>query len=148
MRAVSSLSHGIRWLGFVWDKMVIYCYCLVTKSCLSCSFATPWTVACQAPLSMGFPGKNTGVCCHFLLQGIFQGGGKIRDHVAGEAERNHCLCNVTFFPLPYPCVCVLSLLRRVQLFAALWTATWQAPLSMGFSRQEYWSGCHSLPVSI
>ena len=40
---------------------------------LSCVwfFATPWTVACQAPLSMRFPGKNTGVGCHFLLQGIF-----------------------------------------------------------------------------
>ena len=34
-------------------------------------FATPWTVACQAPLSMGFPRQNTGVGCHFLLQGIF-----------------------------------------------------------------------------
>ncbi|XDA72876.1 hypothetical protein R6Z07F_003154 [Ovis aries] len=34
-------------------------------------FATPWTVARQAPLSMEFPGKNTGVGCHFLLQGIF-----------------------------------------------------------------------------
>ena len=29
--------------------------------------ATVWTVAHQAPLSMGFPGKNTGVGCHFLL---------------------------------------------------------------------------------
>ena len=28
-------------------------YCLVKKSCLA--LATPWTVACQAPLSMGFP---------------------------------------------------------------------------------------------
>ena len=26
---------------------------------------------CQAPLPMDFPGKNTGVGCHFLLQGIF-----------------------------------------------------------------------------
>ena len=34
-------------------------------------FVTPWTVACQAPLSMEFPGKNTGVGCHFILQGIF-----------------------------------------------------------------------------
>ena len=35
-------------------------------------FATPRTVAHQAPLSMGlFPSKNTGVGCHFLLQGIF-----------------------------------------------------------------------------
>ena len=33
-------------------------------------FATPWTVAHQAPLSMGFPGKNTGVGYHFLLWGI------------------------------------------------------------------------------
>ena len=34
-------------------------------------FATSWTVAYQAPPSMGFPGKSTGVGCHFLLQGIF-----------------------------------------------------------------------------
>ena len=34
----------------------------------------------------------------------------------------------------------LKSLSRVQLFAALWTAARQAPLSMGFSRQEYWSG--------
>ena len=29
---------------------------------------------------------------------------------------------------------------RVRLFAAPWTVAHQAPLSMGFSRQEYWSG--------
>ena len=34
-------------------------------------FATPWTVAHQAPLSMDSPGENTGVGCHSLLQGIF-----------------------------------------------------------------------------
>ena len=34
-------------------------------------FATPCTVACQAPLSMGIPDKNTGVGCHSLLQGVF-----------------------------------------------------------------------------
>ena len=34
-------------------------------------FATPWPVACQAPLSMEFPGKITGVGSHSLLQGIF-----------------------------------------------------------------------------
>ena len=32
-------------------------------------FVTPWTVADQASPSMGFPGKSTGVGCHFLLQG-------------------------------------------------------------------------------
>ena len=30
--------------------------------------------------------------------------------------------------------------HRVQLFATLWTAACQAPLSMGFSRQEWWIG--------
>ena len=33
--------------------------------------ATPWTVAQQVPFSRDFPGKNTGVDSHFLLQGIF-----------------------------------------------------------------------------
>ena len=31
-------------------------------------------------------------------------------------------------------------LSHVQLFATPWTVVYQAPLSMGFSRQEYWSG--------
>ena len=31
-------------------------------------------------------------------------------------------------------------LSRVRLFATPWTAAHQAPPSMGFSRQEYWSG--------
>ena len=34
----------------------------------------------------------------------------------------------------------VKLLSRVQLFATLWTVACQALLSMGFSRQEYWSG--------
>ena len=32
---------------------------------------TPWTVAHRLLCPWDFPGKNTGVCCHFLLQGIF-----------------------------------------------------------------------------
>ena len=34
----------------------------------------------------------------------------------------------------------VKLLSSVWLFAASWTVAHQAPLSMGFSRQEYWSG--------
>ena len=41
------------------------------------------------------------------------------------------------------CECMLSHFSCVQLFAILWTLAHQAPLSMGFSRQESWS-CHSL----
>ena len=32
------------------------------------------------------------------------------------------------------------MLSHVRLFATPWTAAYQAPLSMGFSKQEYWSG--------
>ena len=34
----------------------------------------------------------------------------------------------------------VKLLSRVRLVATPWTAAYQAPPSMGFSRQEYWSG--------
>ena len=34
----------------------------------------------------------------------------------------------------------VRLLSPVGLFATLWTVAYQAPPSMGFSRQEYWSG--------
>ena len=45
--------------------------CVNSCSVMSDS-ATPWTMACQAPLSMGFfPSQNTRVGCHFLLQGVF-----------------------------------------------------------------------------
>ena len=38
------------------------------------------------------------------------------------------------------CVCVCESLSRVRFLATPWTIARQAPLSMGFSRQEYWSG--------
>ena len=41
------------------------------------------------------------------------------------------------------CCCLVAsevkLLSRVRLFATPWTVAYQAPLSMGFSRQECWS---------
>ena len=38
------------------------------------------------------------------------------------------------------CACILSCFSHLWLCATLWTVARQAPLSMGFSRQEYWSG--------
>ena len=35
---------------------------------------------------------------------------------------------------------------RVQLFVTPWTVALQAPLSMGFSRQEYWNGLPFPPL--
>ena len=37
-------------------------------------------------------------------------------------------------------VCMLSHFNHVRFFVTPWTVACQAPLSMGFSRQEYWSG--------
>ena len=46
-----------------------------------------------------------------------------------------CVLSLNGMPL-----CVLSCFSHAQLFVTLWTETCQALLSMGFSRQEYWSG--------
>ena len=46
------------------------CVCASHFSCVQL-FVTLWTTACQAPLSIDSPGKNTGVGCQVLLQEIF-----------------------------------------------------------------------------
>ena len=61
-----------------------------------------------------------------------------------------CQALADFLCTECPCVCVCvcvclcthshESLSLVQLFVAPWTVAHQAPLSMGFSRQEYWSG--------
>ena len=74
-----------------------------------------------SPSRLAFPGRPSS---GFLLLG----------------ERGLCLRppQVRLFSISPPCaVCVLSL---VQLCATPCTGARQAPLSMGFFRQEYWSG--------
>ena len=90
------------------------------------------------------PGKNTGVDCHALLQGIFptQGLNLHLSHLLHWQEGSLPLA-----PAGKPVrgeysevkVKVKSL-SHVRLFATPWTVAQQAPPSMGFSRQEYWSG--------
>ena len=59
-------------------------------SVLSDSFATPWIIVHQGPLSTRFPGMNTGVGCHFLLQQIFP-----------TQESNPCLLHCRQTPYPW-----------------------------------------------
>ena len=47
------------------------------------------------------------------------------------------LCAMTWMCIR---VCLHSFFSRVQLFVTPWTVVSQPPLSMGFSRQQYWSG--------
>ena len=84
-----------------------------------------------------FPG-NTRVGCHFLFQGIF---------LTQELKLHLLLGKLILLPeppgKPLSCImsaCVLRHFSHVQLFMIIWTAACQAPLSMGFFRQEYWGG--------
>ena len=65
----------------------------------------------SSPCPWDSPGKNIGVGCHFLLQCV-----KVKVKVKVKS------------------------LSHVGLFMTPWTAAYQTPSSMGFSRQEYWSG--------
>ena len=90
-------------------------------------FATPWTVDYQASLSMGISKQNTGVCYHALFPN------------PGIGPRSPTL-QADSLPSEPPVKAKVKLLSRVQIFATPWTVAYQAPPSMGFSRQEYWSG--------
>ena len=102
------------------------------------------------------PGKNTGVGCYFLLQCM-----KLKSE-SEVAQWCLTLCNPMDCSLPGSSIrgifqarvlewvaiafskkVKVKSLSSVRLFATLWAVAHQAPPSMGFSRQEYWS---ELPV--
>ena len=56
----------------------------------------------------------------------------------------HNIVYMTWHSLFQHTSCHACVLSHVRLITALWTVIWKAPLFMGFSRQEYWSG---LPFS-
>ncbi|XDA84999.1 hypothetical protein R6Z07F_014785 [Ovis aries] len=103
----------------------------------------------QAPPSLGSPGKNTRVGWHFLFQCV---------KVKSESEVAQS-CPTLSDPMdcspPGSSIHRISQARvlewgaiafsvscfsHVQFFVTLWTEASPVPLSMGFSRQEYWSG--------
>ena len=81
-------------------------------------------------------GKNTGVGCHFLLQP------RNRTQVSSIA----CRCFNLWATREVQKKVKVKSLSHVRLFVAPWTAAHQAPLSMGFSRQEYWKGLPRSPL--
>ena len=76
-------------------------------------------------------GKNTRVGSHSLLQGIFP-----------TQRQNPGLlhCRQIALPSEPPGKVKVKSLSCVRLFVTPWTVAQQAPPSMGFSREEYWSG--------
>ena len=68
-----------------------------------------------------------------------------------EGSESMCVCVCVCVVCVRVCVCVCRharTLSHIRLFATPWTIARQAPLCMGFSRQEYWSRCHFLPQGI
>ena len=61
---------------------------------------------------------------------------------AGKPHTGLLSCIWILIPQPEvkPSACMLSHFSHVQLFVNPWTVVRLAPLSLGFSRQEYWSG--------
>ena len=140
-----------------------------------------WSTRCLCPWDS--TGKNTGVNCHALLQGIFPTQGLNLRLLNLLHCRQVFVCFTAsstwealsrFSCVPTPCNPIdssppgspvpgilqartlewvaisfsnawkwkvkVKSLSRVQLLATSWTAAYQGPPSMGFSRQAYWSG--------
>ena len=81
--------------------------------------------------SWDLPGKNTGVGCYFLLQDIF---------LAQGLNLGLLHCRQTLYHLRHLDIYCIVLSSVMSGFETPWTAACQAPLSMGFSRQDSWSG--------
>ena len=105
---------------------------LVPKSCLT--LAMPCTVDCQAPLSTGFSRQEYWSGLPFPSPEDLP---NPRIEPGSPALQADSL--LSEIPLLTVKVKVKSL-SHVQLFVTPWTVVYQASLSMGFSRQEYWSG--------
>ena len=132
----------------------IKCLCAVLKLLSHVRlFVTPWTVALQASLSMGILQARI---LEWVAMPSSRGSSQPRDrthisHIAGRAlpseppGKPKCL-SLLYFNLGMFWQFVLSRHSRVQLFAMPCTVDFQAPLSIGFSRQEYWSGLPCLPL--
>ena len=80
-------------------------------------FVALWTVACQAPLSMGFFKQEYAM--------------PFSKYCSGKEPTRLLLLLLLL---------LLSHFSHIRLCTTPWTAAYQAPRSMEFSRQEYWSG--------
>ena len=118
--------------------------CVHAKSDFGCVqlFSTPWTIACQAPLSLGLSRQEhwSGLPCppprDLPDPGIEPTSLTSPALAGGFFTTSANLGNPVLLLL----LLLLSRFSRVRLCATPYTAAHQAPPSLGFSRQEHWSG--------
>ena len=98
-------------------------------------FATPWSAAHQAPLSMGFSRQEYWSGSPFPTPGDLPDPGIKPFSLTAPALAGRFFTTSATWGFV-----VVQSLSLVWLFMTPWTAAHQAPLSKGFPRQEYWSG--------
>ena len=123
---------------------------------MSNSFATLWTVAHQAPLSMEFPKQEYWSGLPFPSPGDLPDPGiksespaLARGFFTTSTKARHKLLIIRkkiiyIYYITQKGDCCFSRLVMSDSFATPWTIAHQASLSMGFPRPEYWNG---LPFS-
>ena len=104
-------------------------------------FAAPRTVAHHAPPSMGFSRQEYWSGLPFpsprdLPDPRIEPASLVSHALAG----GFCTTSATWEAQSTPVKVKVTSLSLVRLFATPWTVAHQASPSMGFSRQEYWSG--------
>ena len=115
---------------------------IIAQSCLT-------LCAPQAPLSMGFSRQEYWSGLPFPSRGYLPNPGvkprspalqvdSLPSQTSGKPTRDYIASCESSQNKRF--VCMLRYFHCVWPFATLWTVACQAPLPMGFSRQEYWSG--------
>ena len=136
------MSGQIKCLSLLWRLWVLSHFSYVWL------LATPWTVAHQAPLSMGFSTQEYWSGLPFPSPGDLPNPG-IKPPTPAFTNgfftteppgKPWIMVIINNYHLNYSNKVKVKSLSHVQLFVTPWTVAYQAPLSMGFSTQEYWSG--------
>ena len=108
-------------------------------------FVTPWTVAHQAPLSMGFSRQEywSGLPCPPQRE-------LPNSEIEPTSPTSPALADGFFTTRTTweARVCAPSCFSRIRLFATLWTVICQAPLPMGFSGKNNGVGCLAILLGI
>ena len=116
-------------------------------------FVTPWTVACQALLPMKFSRQEYWSEQPFPSPGDLPNSGiepqspamqvdSLLSETQGKPLKQDIYSENKYLKIFINGLCayMLSHFSHVQLLATLWAVFFQAPLSMGFPRQESWRG--------
>ena len=141
------LRNGLRgslgWCANIWESLHSHCtHCphpppLVDSSHVCTDFIDMW--ACELSYPASFLVSRFSEALYDWLQ--------CKEVIMRNRLQKCCSFKlwVQFIHTQHIFACMLSRFSRVWLCATLWTVARPAPLSMGFSRQEYWSGSPGPP---